>query len=979
MNGDRPVEAKRSAIATWTRRLAVPIIVGWIAAVAILNTAIPQLELVGTMRSVQMSPDFAPSVTAMKRVGHVFGEYRSDSTAMIVLESKQPLGADAHRYYDSIVARLEAAKNHVEYVQDFWGDPLAASGAQSNDGKAAYVQLYLVGNQGETAANESLDAVRKVVGAIPPPPGVTAYVSGPAALAADEQEAGDRSAVIIVGLTFIVITTTLLLVYRSIGTVLIVLGMVLVGLAAARGVVASLAYFHFVGLTTFVTNLLVTLAIAASTDYAIFLVGRYQEARASGQDRHAAYYTMFRGTAHVILASGSTIAGATLCLHFTRLPYFHTLGVPLAVGMVVAVAAALTLGPAAITVASRWGLLEPKRAMRIRGRRKIGALVARWPVPVLIASCGVTLIGLLSLVGYRTNYNERRYLPPDLPSVAGYTAAERHFSSARLNPEVLLIETDRDVRNPVDFMVIDKIAKKIGDQPGINRVQTITRPDGMPLKFSTVPAQLSLAGSVQTLNQSYLQDRMKDVLAQADLIQGSIDALMRMQALMSEMTANTHDIAGKSRQMASDVKELRDHIADFDDSFRPVRNYLYWEPHCYSIPVCWSLHSVFDALDSTNQLTSDIDGLLPNLERIDVLMPQFVQQLPAQIETLKQMKAMMLTMYATQNGFLQQLAAMQSGQAAMGEAFNESRNDETFYLPPEAFGNDDLKRGMKFFISPDGHAVRFVISLDDDPLTPEGLQRIDTIADAAKLAMKRTPLEGSAVYVGGTASVFKDMQEGNDYDLLIAGIAALCLIFVIMLIITRSAVAATVIVGTVVASLGASFGLSMLVWQYLIGIELHFMVMAMSLIILLAVGADYNLLLVARFREELHAGVKTGIIRAMGGTGSVVTSAGLVFAFTMMSMAASELKVVAQIGTTIALGLLFDTLVIRAFMTPAMAVLLGKWFWWPQAVRPRPIPALWPKPDDVVRDSDAPVSDWESAELDEVRRGAQPAQHGEPV
>jgi RND superfamily putative drug exporter len=76
----------------------------------------------------------------------------------------------------------------------------------------------------------------------------------------------------------------------------------------------------------------------------------------------------------------------------------------------------------------------------------------------------------------------------------------------------------------------------------------------------------------------------------------------------------------------------------------------------------------------------------------------------------------------------------------------------------------------------------------------------------------------------------------------------------------------------------------------------------------------------------------------MGGSGSVVTAAGLVFAFTMMSMSVSAMVVVAQIGTTIGLGLLFDTLVIRAFMTPSIAALLGRWFWWPQVVRTRPAP-----------------------------------------
>ncbi|EUA94280.1 MMPL family protein [Mycobacterium ulcerans str. Harvey] len=128
----------------------------------------------------------------------------------------------------------------------------------------------------------------------------------------------------------------------------------------------------------------------------------------------------------------------------------------------------------------------------------------------------------------------------------------------------------------------------------------------------------------------------------------------------------------------------------------------------------------------------------------------------------------------------------------------------------------------------------------------------------------------------------------------------------------------------------------MLLWQHILNIDLHYMVLAMSVIVLLAVGSDYNLLLVSRFKEEIPAGLKTGIIRAMGGTGKVVTNAGLVFAFTMASMAVSDLRVIGQVGTTIGLGLLFDTLIVRAFMTPSIAALLGRWFWWPMRVRTRP-------------------------------------------
>jgi RND superfamily putative drug exporter len=100
--------------------------------------------------------------------------------------------------------------------------------------------------------------------------------------------------------------------------------------------------------------------------------------------------------------------------------------------------------------------------------------------------------------------------------------------------------------------------------------------------------------------------------------------------------------------------------------------------------------------------------------------------------------------------------------------------------------------------------------------------------------------------------------------------------------------------------------------------------------------SHYNLLLISRFKEEIGAGLNTGIIRAMGGTGGVVTAAGLVFAATMSAFVFSDLTALAQIGTTIGLGLLFDTLIVRSFMTPSIAALLGRWFWWPQHVRTRP-------------------------------------------
>src|ERR1700756_2000021 len=881
----------RPFIARTIRWLSVPIILGWLALAVVVNVVAPQLEEVGAEHSVAMTAKDAPSTIAMMRIGKNFQQFDSDTTAMVLLEGQDKLGDDAHRFYDTLIQKLSADTTHIEHINNFWGDPLTAAGSQSSDGKAAYVQLNLRGDQGGTEANESVAAVQRIVNSVPPPPGIKAYVTGSGPLATDRRVYGDEGAKKITKVTLAVITVMLLLVYRSIFSTVCMLFTIGIELEAARGVIAVLGNNNILGLSTFAVNLLIVLAIAASTDYAIFWVGRYQEARSRGLDRKAAYYNMFSGTAHVIVGSGLTVAGAMYCMSFTRLPYFHSLGAPCSLGLLVVLAASLTLGPAMVVVASRFGVLDPKRAHRERGWRRIGTAVVRWPGAVLVATTVIALVGLLALPAYTTNYNDRYYIPGYTPANIGYHASDRHFPQARMEPELLMVEADHDLRNPADMLVLDRIARGVFHIPGIARVQDITRPLGTPIDHSSVPFQISMQSTPTIENMKYLKDRMADMLRMGDQLQQIINITTHMQDLLAQLQAVTHDTDLQTHQIQADTAELRDHIADFDDFWRPIRNYFYWEPHCFDIPICWSLRSLFDSLDGIDLLSDDLEALTVDLHRLDELMPQMLTLLPPMIATMQNMRNMMLTMYQTQNGMQNQMDAMQKNATAMGEAFDASKNDDSFYLPPEVFDNPDFQRGLKMFVSPDGKAVRFIISHEGNPATSEGISHIDKIKNAAFEAIKGTPLEGSRTYLG---------------------VAAACLIFIIMLIITRSVIAAVVIVGTVLLSLGASFGLSVLVWQHIVGMELHWMVLAMSVILLLAVGSDYNLLLVSRFKEEIGAGLKTGIIRAMAGTGGVVTAAGLVFAFTMSSFVFSDLRIIGQVGTTIGLGLLFDTLVVRS-------------------------------------------------------------------
>jgi RND superfamily putative drug exporter len=928
--------SRRPVIAHTIHRLAVPILLFWVAMAVVPNILVPQLEEVGRLHNVGISSPEAPSYQAFKHIGKVFHEFDTDSSAMIVLEGDKPLGADAHKFYDALIHKLGQDTKHVQHIQDFWGDTLTAAGSQSSDGKAAYVQLFLAGSQGEALSNESVDAVRATVDHMQPPPGVKAYLTGAAPLIADQFTEGSKGSNKVTALTVAVIAVMLFVVYRSFATTLLVLATVLVEMAAARGFVAFLGNAGILGLSTYATNLLTLLVIAAGTDYAIFFVGRYHEARTAGEEREPAFYSMYRGTAHVVLGSGLTVASAVACLSFTRLPYFQSLGLPAAIGILVALAASLTLGPAVLTVAGRFGLFDPKRVLQTRGWRRIGTAIVRWPGPILVVATAVALIGLLALPGYQTSYDTRPYLPATAAANVGYTAAERHFSRARLEPELLMVQADHDLRNPADMLVLDKVAKGVVHIPGIAQVQSITRPLGAPLDHSSIAFQISQQSVGQVQNLKYQMDRAHDLLRQSDELTKTIGILQQQYALQQQLAGATHDETKKFHETLAIISEVRDKLANFDDFFRPLHSYFYWDKHCYDIPACFALRNTFEALDSIDQLAEKFEDLTASLDKLDAIQPQLVGLIPPQIASQEVNQELVLKNFATNAGIAGQSTVANDNPAALGQAFDKAKNDDLFYLPPEVFTNPDFQRGLKLFLSPDGKAARLIITHEGDPAEPAAISHVEPIKLAAHEAVKNTPLAGAAIFLGGTASTYKDIQDMASYDLLIVAIASLSLILLIMMIITRSLVAAIVIVGTVALSLGASFGLSVLLWQYMLGIRLYWVVLALAVILLLAVGSDYNLLLISRFKEEIHAGIKTGIIRAMAGSGSVVTAAGLVFAVTMCGFVFSGLQTLGQIGTTIGLGLLFDTLIVRSFMTPSIAALLGRWFWWPQRVRPRP-------------------------------------------
>jgi transport protein len=930
-------EAKPPFVARTVRLLAVPIIVFWGLVAVTTNTFIPQVERVAEQLAGPMIPHYAPSQVAMLHIGEKFQESTSTSLTMVVLEADRPLDDGDHRYYDDLMQRLKNDTAHVQYVMDLWGKPITAAGAQSVDGKCTYVLLRLAGDIGQIQANQSVNAVRDIIAKDTPPPGLKVYVSGAAPLASDTLSIANASLNNITIVTIILITVMLLLVYRSPTALLVPLASVLFEMLIAKGIVATLGHFGIIPLSSFAVNMVVSLTLGAGTDYGIFLLGRYHEARQSGASREDAYYIAYRGVAPIILGSGLTIAGAGFCLSFARLDYFHTMGPAVAIGMLFTIAAALTLSPAILTVGSLFGMFDPKRMTRGHLYRRIGASVVRWPKPILAASAAVVMIGAIFVPTYQVNYDDRQYQPTNGSANQGFEASDRHFPPSKLFSELLMVESDHDMRNSADFISLDRVAGALIRVPGVAMVQSITRPLGRPLDRASIPYLFTTQGSGSGQQLPFNQQANADTDEQARIQAESVAVLAKTIDLTQKMSDELHATVLTMENLQQVTDQINDNIANLDDFMRPLKNYFYWEPHCFDIPICWAFRSLFDGLDGIDALDAEIANAVTDLQAVDRLLPQLISQLKVMMDNTQALQSVIVHSYGPAH-----LQSTQTDQTFddlinVGNDYDKSRSDGFFYMPREAFDNEDVKTGMKLMMSPDGKAARFIVTHEGNAMGSEGVQHVEAFPQAIQIALKETSLAGAKIYIGGAGSNNKDIKTYSGSDLLIVAIAAFILIFLIMLFLTRSFIAALVIPGTVAFSFAGAFGLSILVWQHLIGLHLHWLVLPITFIILVAVGSDYNLLLIVRVKEEVHAGLNTGLIRALGSTGGVVTSAGLVFAFTMLAMLTSDLRTIGQVGSTVCIGLLLDTLIVRSFIVPCLLRLLGPWFWWPTLVRARPL------------------------------------------
>jgi RND superfamily putative drug exporter len=973
-------------------RHPVLVIVAWLALAVIVYLAIPPLPEVALRKQPPFFPNDSPVLISSNEMKQAFHEASSDNLAVVILSNEKGLSPADDGTYRTLVDKLRADTAHVATTQDFVHLPEVKEALTSADGKAWQMPVNLTGVMGTGAGQEAYRSAVEIVKSTTANTTLTANVIGPAATFDDLTTIGAEDQHVIEIATVAMVLTILMIVYRNVVAMLLPLATIGVSLVVAQQVVAALGLVGLpLGPQTLV--LMTGMMLGAGTDYAVFLFSRYHECVRTGLSSDDALKAALGSIGGVVMGSAATVAITFFGLAFTDLGIFQTIGPALTVTIAVGFLAAVTMLPALIVLAGRRGWIKPRKDMTGRFWRRSGIHIARRPRVHLAVSL-VILISLAATVSLvKFNYDDRKTLPADSASNRGYAAMDAHFPVASTLQQFLLIKAPNvDLRTPKSLADLEQMAHRVSSLPGIQLVRGITRPSGDVLEQAKTSYQVGqvgdklLDGSTQiSAGDSDLSrlsggaHQLADVLGgvrgqvvnSVGSIRGLVTALSDMAAKFGGSTTlkqidSSSTLVANMQVLGNQLDENIARIAGVYSWAAPVVTALNASPMCNLDPGCTKsrddLNNVVTAYhDGTLGKLSDLgrelkvtqdgetldqvlrgvgkglDEAVAAANRLGIADPASIQRKLDSVtkgaDQLAEASSQLAVGVQTLVDKTRQIGDGLDQASAFLLAMKREGADPPmsgFYIPPEILTQAEFKKAATLFISADGHTARYLVQTALDPFSTAAMDQVQDIIKSAQSAQPNTTLAGATVSMVGFSVAQRDIRDYYNGDIEWIIIVTLIVVFLILVMLLRSLVAPIYLVASVILSYVSAVGIGVVFFQFILGDQLSWNVPGMAFLVLVAVGADYNLLLFARLREEaVGRGVRSGVIRTVGSTGGVITSAGLIFAASMFGLTASSISNIVQVGFIIGVGLLLDTFVVRTITVPAMAVMVGKANWWP--------------------------------------------------
>lgn len=973
-------------------RFPKAVVLGWVIAAAALTAFVTPLPTVVERSSTAFLPDDSATLSGLRTMDAAFGTGRTSSYVFVVITAPNTLDSPNQHMYQRLVTRLEAEPRRVSEVQDYIGDKQARKALTSDDKKATYLAVGLPSAVGSPKADETIKWLRALTAEVDPPAGTRLYVTGDPAMISDLTTSVNSASERVTVVTIMLLLVILWLVYRRWVTVLVPLVTIGVALACSRGILA-LAGEHGIPLSTYTDAFVIAITLGAGTDYCVFLISRFREEFAAGREPHSAVEVACQRVGPALLASAATVILGAISLSFADLAIFATTGPAMAICVAVTVAVSLTFAPALMSWLgpkigpaaapgpdSRWA--------------RLGDYIAWRPGRVFFASTAGLAVLAAFTPTMILSFDERSAQPKDTPSNQGLAALAEHFPPNETLPDYVLVRANRDMGNSRDLAVLNAVSIAVEKVPGVDMVRSITQPAGEPIEPASIAHQAGSVGEGLREAEEELREGRPDLQKMADGTDKLDSALgkvadgaglaadgteklssgtSRLSDGIGQAASGTSQAAGGAAQikdgagqLATGLERTHTEVGQAVAAMEQIVDALNRDLLCSADPICSR------AREGLRQIVSaQRDQLVPGLAQaadgarkletgsgdLSVALNQLATGL-AQAETGSRRIADGQELLASKLGELSdgtdQMASRtseladgvgelvsQTGELQDGlgesadhllevEEYADTPSAGGFYLPADTLDKHKFKRARNVFLSKDGRIARIQVSGKTDPLTHDGLVRYEAVQSTANQALNRTPLSHADILATGAGGLGADLKHYLFSDAKLVVSVVLLVVFLVLVVALRALVAPLYLLASVVLSCASALGLTTLVFQHILGQEIAFTVPVMVFVLLVAVGADYNILLMSRMKESGPRLTRDDVADAVTTTGPVITAAGVIFAATFVALLSSPITALTQIGFAVAAGLMLDTLVVRSLVVPACAALLEDANWWPR-------------------------------------------------
>jgi RND superfamily putative drug exporter len=614
--------------------------------------------------------------------------------------------------------------------------------------------------------------------------------------------------------------------------------------------------------------------------------------------------------------------------------------------------------------------------MALTGRlwQKSGTLIVRRPKIHLLISLAVLITLACCAAFLSPTFNDRMQLPQSAQSNVGFATMQRHFATSALLPQYIYVRSPRDLRTPQALADLEQMAQRVSQLPNITTVRGVTRPNGQPLDQTKLSFQAGQVGNT-------LEDASTQVSGNSNDLDALTAGADKLAASLAQVRDQTRSASGSTMELGATLNQVQQQLAvaaQLLDTMRGLANIgsvsavatsagaaagsmldaLNANPLCNANPACAAgraqLQQLAQAPDDgtlTAQIAPVVQRLQTTMERLSTLLaaagntnvPQRIAHLQEGADALADGSQRLDQGVRTLVDQTKKMGVGMNQAADLLLSMNRDASQNSMagmYIPPKVITSDDFQNAAKMFISTDGHSVRFIVESKFDPFSTAAMDQVASILNTARGAQPNTALSDASISVVGTTAMYSTIRSYYNDDVRLIVVVTLLVVFLTLVALLRAIVAPLYLIASVVISFLSAMGIGVIFFQFLLHQPIYWNVPAMAFIVLVAVGADYNLLLITRIREESAAGVRSGVIRAVRSTGGVITSAGIIFAASMFGLLFGSLSSMMQTGVIIGVGLLVDTFVVRTITVPALAALLGRANWWPGKVIPKPLPPI---------------------------------------